>query len=119
MAKLQSTLPDPVPAESLSVVASAVCAALSVPAGTLEPPDHTAEARLDDAVCVSPVSESVNVRVPVGVVSRLGDPVVSACSATEPESGPLVNTGALLVPRIVIVTVCVAVAPEGSVTFTS
>ena len=40
-------------------------------------------------------------------MSTVADPVVSACSESEADSGPLVITGALLVPRIVTVTVCV------------
>ncbi len=92
MLKFQSTLPVPVPVESLSVVVSAPARSACVAAGTAGPEVDNSDVA---TVWVSPVSASVKASVPAGtvvVVSIAAEPVVSASSVTEADSGPLVMT---------------------------
>src|SRR5262245_13977579 len=119
MLNVQSTPPVPEPVESFSVVSSAAGKSAKVAAGMVAPPDQTADATATATVWVSPRSVSVKVSVPVGtglVVLGAGEPVVSASSESEADSGPLVIWTGSLVPRIVTVTVCVDDPPDGSVT---
>src|SRR5665213_2761883 len=101
MPKVQSTLPDPVPLESCSVVDSAASRSASVATGMFAPPDQTADATDTATVWVSLRSTSVKFSVPLGtglVVSCTDDPVVLGNSARDADSGPLVIIGASLVP---------------------
>src|SRR5579871_2785444 len=89
--KLQLTLPEPVPVESFSVVAKADCKSVSVWNGrTNGLTDHTAESRFTATVWVSLRSASVKLSVPGADVSGVDDPVALGCSATVPDSAPLV-----------------------------
>src|SRR5882724_6888090 len=101
MAKLQSTIPAPEPVESCNVVCSAACRSASVSGGIRPPLDQTAESTATLTEWLSLRSTSEKLRVPVGtglVVSSVDDPVKFGCSATEPDSGPLVTTTASLAP---------------------
>ncbi|CAB3899983.1 hypothetical protein LMG1860_05293 [Achromobacter denitrificans] len=69
------------------------------------------------AVCVSTVSTSANLMVPLAVCSVEFSPAApSAISVAVPSCGPLVIVGASLVPVIVTVSVAVSVAPWASET---
>src|SRR5258708_15684904 len=109
------------PVESCSVVGNAVCRSASVAGGTKDgSTDQTAESSATLTWCVSLRSTSVKASVPVGtgvVVSSAVDPVISGCSATDADSGPLVIAGASLAPVTVTETVCVALV-ETSLTLT-
>src|SRR5262245_12474729 len=109
MLNVQSTPPEPEPVESLSVVSSAVTSA-SIVACEMSPPlDQTYDVSWTPTVCMSLKSTSSNASVPVGtglVLFCSVDPVTSANSVSEADSGPLVTTTASFAPSIVIVTVC-------------
>src|SRR3954470_24411522 len=107
----QSMPPDPEPVESCSVVANAASRSASVEPGMVPPLDHSADATDTPTVCMSLRSTSLKLSVPVGtgvVESSEDDPLTPVCSATEPDSGPLVIATASLAPVMTTETVWLA-----------